>query len=178
MRKSIEVKGGIETREELERAMGDWARADLALRSARVEKERAIQAARERYEQVEPALKAAAEAAFRQLELWARLHPEQFRDRKSLELVQGTIGFRTGMPRVSAPRGMDEDRLCEALANHGFAAVVRTARELDRQEVIRFAGSEKESERHFAERLAAEFGIRVRQGERFYAEAREEAVDG
>ncbi len=177
MRRNTEVKGEVETREDLEKAMGDYARADLALRAAKVEKERAIQEARERYEAVEPALKAAAEAAFKQLELWARLHPEAFDEKKSLELVQGRIGFRTGMPRVYTPRGMDEEKLCEALENHGFGAVVRTVRELDRQEAIRLSASANEAEKHLSERLAAEFGIRVKQGERFYAEAREEKTD-
>lgn len=169
---SIEVKGAVETRDELERTMGEYAAATLAVEARRTEMEDRLRAVRDEYEQDLAALRLAAEVPFKQLELWARRHPEAFEGRRSLELVHGTIGYRTGMPRVAVKRGTDEDRLCELLESHGYARAVRTVRELDKEEIIRCARSEDGAERHFADGLAAEFGLRVSQTERFYAEAR------
>lgn len=178
MKKSIEVKGAIETREELERTMGEYAAAQIGLERSKAEMEARILAVRQEFEAELATLKLAAEAPFKQLELWARTHPEAFADRRSLELVHGTIGYRTGMPRVSLKRGTDENKLCEALANQGCDRVVRTVRELDRDEIIRLARSENEAERHMAEHLAADFGLKVSQTERFFVDAKEETVDG
>ena len=171
-KKSIEVKGAIESREELERAMGEYAAATLALEARKVEMENALREVRDEYEQELAGLKLAAEVPFKQLELWARRHPEQFEAKRSMDLVHGSIGYRTGMPRVSVKRGTDENALCELLENHGYGRAVRVAKELDKEEIIRCARSESEEEKHFAEGLASEFGLKVSQTERFYAEAR------
>lgn len=178
MKKSIEVKGGIETREELERAMGEYAAATLALAAKKAEMDMKLDEVRNGYERDFAALKLAAEAPFKQMDLWARQHPEEFADRKSIELTHGTIGFRTGMPRVTVKRGTDEDELCALLESHGCDRVVRRVRELDRAEIIRLSGSENEVERRFAAHLAEDFGLKVSQTERFFADAKEEAVDG
>jgi len=177
-RKNIEVKGAIETREELERTMGEYAAAQIGLERSKAEMEARILEVRKEFETELAAFKLAAEAPFKQLELWARTHPEEFRDRKSVELVHGTIGYRTGMPRVTVKRGTDEEKLCEALAGRGCDRVVRTVRELDRDEIIRLARSENAVERHLAEHLAADFGLKVTQTERFFADAKEETVEG
>ena len=176
MKKSIEVKGAIETREELERTMGEYAAAQIGLERSKAEMEARILEVRKEFETELAALKLAAEAPFKQLELWARTHPEEFQGRKSVELTHGTIGFRTGMPRVTVKRGTDEDGLCKALAAQGCDRVVRTVRELDRDEIIRLARSENEVERHLAEHLARDFGLKVSQTERFFADAKEETV--
>ena len=173
MKKSIDIRGAIESREDLERAMGEFAQARLALEGARLEKE-----AREEFEAVEPALKAAVEAPFKQLELWARMHPEAFDGKKSLELVQGTIGFRTGQPRVVLPRGCDEERICAELKNAGLGGLVREVPTLDREAVIRLARSEDAADRKASSQLAAAFGVRVSQAERFYAEERKDPKGG
>lgn len=178
MKKSIDIKGAIESREDLEKCMGEFARARLALEGAKLEKEARLKEAREGFEAVEPALKAAVEAPFKQLELWARMHPEAFDGRKSLELVHGTIGFRTGQPRVVLPRGCDEEALCAALRDGGLGRFVRMVPVLDREEVIRAARSDAPEDGAWPERLSREFGVRVSQAERFYAEERRDAKGG
>ena len=174
---SIEVKGAIESREELERAMGEYAAATLALEARKVEMENALREVRDEYEQDLAGLKLAAEVPFKQLELWARRHPEQFEAKRSMDLVHGSIGYRTGMTRVSVKRGADEEALCKALENAGCERVVRTVRQLDREEIIRLAGSDLAAEKLLSERLAAEFGLKVSQTERFFATAREDKSD-
>lgn len=173
---SIEVKGAIESREDLEAAMGEYARAALALEGAKVEMEARLQEAREEFEARLPVLKTAAEAAFKPLELWARRHPEQFAQRRSLELVHGRIGFRTGQPRVSLRRGTDEEALCRAMRLGGAAEFVRERLEIDREAAIRaFAAADADAAAR--QRVLSNWGVRVSQTERFFAEPREEAVD-
>ena len=74
-------------------------------------------------------------------------------------------------------RGADEEALCKALENAGCERVVRTVRQLDREEIIRLAGSNLAAEKLLSERLAAEFGLKVAQTERFFATAREDKSD-
>lgn len=178
MKKSIDIKGAIESREDLEKCMGEFAQARLALEGAKLEKEARLKEAREEFEAVEPALKAAVEAPFKQLELWARMHPDAFDGKRSLELVQGTIGFRTGQPRVALPRGCDEAALCLELQAAGLGRFVRTVPVLDREEVIRAARSDAPEDSAWPARLSKEFGIRVSQAERFFAEERRDKADG
>ncbi|MBR1836412.1 MAG: host-nuclease inhibitor Gam family protein [Kiritimatiellae bacterium] len=177
MRTKTDTRGEIETPQDLEKWMGEYARASLALRDARLERDRAVTAAREAYEAREPELRLAVEAAFKQLELWGRRHPEAFEPKKSLELVQGRIGFRTGTPRVSLPRGVDEEALCCQLELAGEGEWVRRSPALDKQAILRVAASEDEVDKARLARLAETYGIRVRQEERFFAEAREEKSD-
>ena len=178
MKKSIDIKGAIESREDREKARGEFAQARLALEGARLEKEARLKEAREEFEAVEPALKAAVEAPFKQLELWARIHPEAFDGRKSLELVQGTIGFRTGQPRVVLPRGCDEAQLCAELQGDGLGRFVRMVPTLDREELLRCARSDAPEDSAWPERLSKGYGIRVSQAERFYAEERKDLKGG
>lgn len=174
MKTKIEVKGEIESREDLEKWMGEYARAELALRDAKLERDRAVTAAREAFEAREPVLKTALEAAFKQLELWARSNPEAFKGAKTLELVQGRIGYRTGMPRVSLPRGTDEEELCGRMECTEAGEFVRRVPMLDKQKVIRTASSEEPAEKAKAAFLAKQYGVLVRQTERFFAESRQE----
>lgn len=173
-RTNVEIKGAIETREELEKTMGEFAAAEVALAAQKAEMEARILEIRKEYEEATAALKLAAEAPFKQLELWARRHPEAFGEKKTLELLHGSIGFRTGMPRVSLKRGLDEEALCQALENAGCGKVVRTVRELDKAEIIRLAAATGEAEKFFSQNLAREFGLKVSQTERFFAAAKEE----
>jgi phage host-nuclease inhibitor protein Gam len=111
----------------------------------------------------------------RDIEAWAAGHPEQFLDRKSIDLLHGTIGFRTSTPRVVIPRNMDEDELSVRLMLAGMSEYVRVRRELDRQAVLAAAASDKYQD---VQDRIGEFGVHVVQSERFFIDVRQEDAVG
>jgi len=60
-----------------------------------------LQAIREEYEQLIDVREQGLQRAILSIEAWARANPDEFpAGRKSIETVHGTIGFRTGTPKV------------------------------------------------------------------------------
>ena len=176
-RKNIEVKGSIETREDLEGKMNEYAQVAIALSEREAAMDEELRLVREQFQDQTTTLKLRLKALAEELRKWAQSHPEAFDEKKSLALQHGTIGFRTGNPSVKTPAGMDEERFCEALENAGCGAVVRTVRELDKEAVLRLRLAEGEAERHLLSTLTGEFGIKITQAERFYVEEKRDASD-
>ena len=176
MRKSMKKLGTtITTDEELEAALGRYAEAMLQHEALTVDLEERVRQVRAEYEEKFAPLAATGEAILKDMAAWAALNPERFADKKSLELLHGTVGFRTGMPRVALERGRKEEDVVEEMLEAGDAeAYLRRVVELDRQRIIAaWLCTDGIAAAAFLER----FGISVKQTERFYAEIkREEAA--
>ncbi len=162
----------IDSREALESVMGEYAKATIDAAALQAEMESRIAEIRTAYEVRFADLGEMAEGLLADIEAWAAGHPEAFADRKSLELLHGTIGFRTSTPRVALPRGTDENGLATQLADAGLSIYTRTLRELDRQRILADCANPDDGEE--ARRVLAAYGIRVAQSERFFAEVRRE----
>ena len=172
MRKTVTTKKStIGSREELEQVMGEYAAVMIEQAAVKAEMEEKVRQVREEYEARFASLKESATALITDLGAWAAGHPEAFKERKSLELLHGVIGFRTGTPSVVLRRGVDEDDLVQDLIGDGLDSYVRTRQEIDRQAVLAAVAA---PDGEAAAAVLAEYGIKVRQTERFYAEAREE----
>lgn len=176
MRKSKTTvkRTSIGNREELESVFGEYAAAVIETAALKAELEESIRKVRAGYEAAFARLGETAAALLADVEAWAAGHPEEFKDRKSLELLHGTIGFRTGTPRVAIPRGADEEELAATLAESGLDCYVRVRRELDKPRILAAVADTAAADDSDA--VLAAYGIRVRQSERFYAEVREEEV--
>lgn len=166
--KNIETT--IRTAEELGGVLGEYAQAVL-------ERERLENAIEERMRQLREECRARLEelaatekALLADMAAFATLHPEIFADgRKSLDLEHGTVGFRTGLPKVALRRGLKEEDLVRRLVEDGTEALLRYAPQLDREQVLKdFA------EGGTAWRRDEAYGLKVTQSERFYAEIRRE----
>ena len=164
----------IANREELESVFGEYAAAVIETRSLKAELEESIRKTRAGYEAAFACLDETADALYADINAWAAGHPEEFKDRKSLELLHGTIGFRTSPPRVTIPRGADEDALAATLADSGLDCYTRVRRELDKPAILAAVADTDTADQ--SEEVLAAYGIRVKQGERFFADVREEAV--
>jgi phage host-nuclease inhibitor protein Gam len=175
MRKTIMKTGTtITTDEELESTLGRYAAAMLQHEALTLDLEERIRQIRAEYEERFAPLAATGEAILKDMAAWAALNPERFREKKSLELLHGTVGFRTGMPRVSLARGAkEEDVVAEMLEAGDAEAYLRRVVELDRQRIIAaWSGDDAATKA-----LLGRFGIDVKQSERFYADIkREEAA--
>ena len=176
MRKSMKKLGTtITTDEELEAALGRYAEAMLQHEALTVDLEERVRQVRAEYEERFAPLAATGEAILKDMAAWAALNPERFAEKKSLELLHGTVGFRTGMPRVALERGRKEEDVVADMLDSGDAeAFLRRVVELDRQRIIAaWLGADGAA----AEAMLGRFGIGVTQTERFYAEIkREEAA--
>lgn len=160
----------IRTPDELGSVLGEYAQTVLERERLENELERRIAQLREECRGRVEALAAAEEALLGDMAAYAVLHPEIFPEgRKSLELAHGTVGMRTGTPRVSFKRGVKEEDVVARLDEDGVTSLVREKRELDRAAAIRdwAEGGEKA-------RRVESYGIRVSQAERFFAEIRRE----
>ena len=102
------------------------------------------------------------------IEAWGALHPAEFAPRKSIDLLNGTIGFRTCPPAVKTLRGVrveDAIRLIEETGDDYGILRVRT--DLDREAILSKA-------EEIGEELLKSYGLRIEQAERFFIESREE----
>lgn len=163
-------KTTIRTAEELGGVLGEYAQAVLEREALENAMEERIRQLREECRARLEELKASEKALLDDMAAYCSLHPEAFpQGRKSLDLAHGTVGFRTGLPKVALKRGLREEDLVARLMEDGVQGLLRTSPELDRDAALR----------DFAEGGAAwrrdeAYGIRVTQSERFFAEIKRE----
>ena len=109
--------------------------------------------------------------AFAEIHSWAETHPDEFKDRRSIEMVHGTLGFRTGNPTLKCLKGSTWEKVLERLNDQGLVAYIRTKHEPDKEKML--------SDR--ADAIGALFpkiGVQVKQETTFFIEPkREQAPD-
>lgn len=178
MRKSkTQKQSTIKTADQLEEQLSQYSEQQNRIKALETDLNERLRLVREEYEGRFTAANAAATLIFDDIELWAAEHPDSFIKRKSLDLLHGTVGFRTGQPRVTLPRGVKEDVVVREMQEAGDVnAWLRTSVELDRAGMI--AGWQGDDCATVQE-LLGRFGIKVVQSERFYIEPKtEDAPDG
>ena len=158
----------IASREDLENVLGRYAAAVIEGDELKADMERKINELRAGYEERAAAIGKRCELLFADIEAYMSNNPEEIpAGRKSLELLHGTVGYRTGNPTVRLPRGVDEAELCEELRCSGFEVFVRTRDEVNREAVLAADDTTRDS-------LAAH-GVKVTQvKDRFFVEIKRE----
>jgi len=164
-RKSKTITTTIQTREELEERMGDYAK--LAIERARLaaQMNRKLADIRANYEALFADLDVDMELKFADLEAWAALHKAEFANRKSLDLLHGALGYRTGQPALRCLRGVRWEDVLSQLRTLAMGQYIRVREEADKEALL--------SARHTLgdDRLEA-LGLRVEQAERFFVDPR------
>lgn len=148
--------------------MGEFAQLSAELKQKEAELEERCALLRMEYEGEMARLGAMAEARVRELKDWAVQNKEAFGEAKSLKLLHGIIGFRTGTPSVRTPVDFSVDSVPVAFR--------RVRVELDKERVLALWRSAVPQDQEKLEELKATCGIRITQTERFYAEAKTEEV--
>jgi phage host-nuclease inhibitor protein Gam len=70
------------------------------------------------------------------IQQWAEAHPEEFAKRKSIEMTHGTVGFRTGTPKLALlNRKWNWQSALEAVM-HLLPAFIRNSPEIDKEALI------------------------------------------
>lgn len=167
----------IESREDLEGVYGEYAAQVIEADRLTVAMEKRIAKIREAYEEPLAAAKAAGDALFADLQAWAALHPEAFGEQRSIELLHGTLGFRTCPPKVSQAAGVKVGHTLAALRAKGMGQFVRVREDIDKEAVLSYAAAARERGPEAAEQAAAELaavGLKLTQGEVFYCDPKRE----
>lgn len=173
MRKSMKTqRTTIKGRDDLEGVFGEYAAAVIERDALKAAMEERIRVIRTEYEAQFARIGEAADALLEDIEAWAAGHPEMFAEKKSMEMLHGTIGFRTGTPRVALPRGADEGELAIEMSEAGLVQYVRTHLELDKQRIIADCTRDEDGDENAA--VLAAYGVKVKQSERFFAEVKRE----
>lgn len=165
------VKTTIETREDLESVFGEYAALFLEKKRLDNELDRELLAVRARYEKPSADLVTQADGLFEDLQAWAALHPEAFAARKSIDLLHGTLGFRTSPPSVRQMRGVKAGHTLAAIAAKGWSWLIRTKVEIDKDAVLASRASKpEENPQALSSEELSTVGLLVDQDETFYCE--------
>lgn len=155
------------SREEMENAFAEYAKADSQMQKINAEMELQMTRIRERNQSALDALQQAKDDSFAVMQAFATEHPELFTKRKSLETVHGTIGFRTGTPKLKTGKGFTWASVLELLKTF-LPSYVRTVEEPAKDKLLADRDDEDVAP------LLAKCGIVVAQDESFYVEPKKE----
>lgn len=161
----------ITTRQDMERAVGEYAAAANRRDSLAAELENALTAVRAKFEGRIDACVQAMEAQGIALRDWAERNPGEFGKLKSIATVHGTIGWRIGQPQLKPALKWTWDRVKERLETLGKEVrerYLRVKTEINKEALL----ADRESVD-----LSA-FGVRVIQEEVFFVEPKREPVAG
>lgn len=156
------------TRECAEEAFATYAKADAQSAKITAEIELACAKIREKYAGKLAELEGEKEKAFDTLQAFAvENQPELFSKKKSLEMVHGVIGFRTGTPKLKTLKGFTWASALN-LVKEFLPQFIRTTEEVAKDKLLADRAVDG------MEEAMAKCGIRVDQDETFYVEPKKE----
>lgn len=173
------------SRDAAEEAFASYAKADAQIEKINAEIDLQCAKIREKYQQKLGELTCERECAFETLQAYATENqPELFSKKKSLDMAHGTIGFRTGTPKLKTLKGFTWASALTLVKKY-IPGYVRTSEEIakdkllaDRElEAVEFMESEITKKRIPMCDAMAECGIFVAQDETFYVEPKKEDTD-
>ena len=130
--------------------------------------ERELQAARDRYETRLLSLTRLLADKNAQARAWAESNPVEFDRRRSIDFGHGTVGFRTGPPRLRPLTKRPWDRVLDSLRRLRWgAAYIRVKEEINKEQIIADFGAGK-----LAEGDLRRAGTQVVREEIFFVEPR------
>lgn len=157
------------SREEAEAAFAEFAKADARISKINSEMDLAFAKIREKNQEQLATLEQTRDTAFEKLQQFAVENPDIFGKRKSVELVHGVIGFRTGTPKLKPKKGFQWAGILELVRNHSILnRYVRVTEELAKDKLLADR-EEPEVAAHMGD-----VGVYVDQDERFYVEPKKE----
>ncbi len=130
------------SKEAAEEAFATYAKADAERAKITAEIELKCAQIREKHQDRLSQLQATQDEAFDTLQAYATENqPELFSKKKSLEMVHGTIGFRTGTPKLKTLKGFTWASALQ-LVKEFLPGFVRTAEEIAKDRLL----SERDSD--------------------------------
>ena len=164
----------IRNRDEAEAAMAQATSLQLQLNAVVDLQNAKLILARQHDEEIGTLKKRIARQTER-LELWARANREELGEKKSLELRQGTLGFRLGNRAVKLLEGWTDAMVLNKLRQLGkaFAGYIRNNPELNRQAIL---SDSRPNVALLTGKDLKRMGLEIRQEEKFFIEPKLEEV--
>ncbi len=154
----------IRTREEMEALVNEITLTKLNEKKITAQMDLQIASVRERYEPLLGEIKSSLEEKVEVARVWAEANPLAFGKKKSIEFLSGTVGFRTGTPRLALKsRSWTWEKVLTAMHEH-LPHFIRTKPEIDKESII------AEHAEIGDEYLATMCGVVVTQSESFFVE--------
>lgn len=122
------------TKEDAEQAIAIVARCNSGLKKIEAQIELEKQRIMDKYREDIDKLELQKEEPMEVLEVWAKKDCTNW-EYKSIDLMHGTIGFRTNPPKLEKKKGFTWDAITELLLK-SFPALVRTRQEPDKEAII------------------------------------------
>ncbi len=171
MRIKKSIQPVINSRDAAESVMNQLALLLNNKRSCQARLDAELLALKEKYETPLSLYEADIKTFTADLQAWAAANPAEFpKDRKSLKLTAGTLGFRTGTPKLSlVSRAFNWTKVLAAfLTDAEVSDYVRRVPEIDKERILAEYGC-AESKTSFEIVLKAH-GVKVEQEETFFIE--------
>lgn len=142
MSKSKRIKvqlGRTITKNEVESMVGAIALMKNAERKVQADLDAAILKANEQCGPVLMEINATIAHSMAQLQQWAKENPQEFDPKKSISFPSGTIGFRTGTPKVETTHRKTWKAVLELLDESGgaFDGYIREKPEVDKDAILK-----------------------------------------
>ena len=161
------VYSGVK-QEEMELAFADYARADARIQKINATMDIEMTRIREKYQDELGKLAETKEKSFDIMQAYAlENRDELFSKRKSLETTHGTMGFRTGTPKLKILKGFTWGAVVNLLKEF-LPGYVRTVEEPAKDKLL----ADRDDEETYA--LLPKVGIAVVQDETFFVEPKKE----
>lgn len=156
------------TRDMADEAFATYAKADAQVQKITAEIELQCAAIREKYQQQLTTLDAERTQAFDTLQSYATENQaELFAKKKSLDMAHGTIGFRTGTPKLKTLRGFTWASALQ-LVKEFLPDYLRLTEEIAKDKLLADRDSEE------MQPQMAKCGIQVVQDETFFVDPKKE----
>jgi len=159
----------ITSRDEAECLMTELAQTANNQRAITAERDALVLTINERYEAGLGACAEAIKEKTATLRAWAESAPDVFpKGRKSLKLTSGTLGFRTGTPKLSLlSRAFNWERVL-GLVEQFWPGFIRLSKEVDKAALL--AQHSQATDRAAADADLKRLGLKVTQDESFFIE--------
>lgn len=166
------------SQEQANEAFAQYAKADAQIQKINAEIELQCAKIREKHANTLAQLNDEREQAFDTLQAFAvENQAEMFTKKKSLEMTHGTIGFRTGTPKLKTLKGFTWASVLQLMRTY-LPTYVRTADEIAKDKLLADRDAEVTIPEHnnpmaMSEAMAI-VGVQVVQDETFYVEPKKE----
>lgn len=174
------------SREQADEAFASYAKAEARINKIQADIELQCAKAREKYQNELAVLTAERDKSFDVLHVFATENQSGlFTKKKSLEMAHGTIGFRTGTPKLKTLKGFTWASALELVKAFLPSGYIRQTVEIAKDKLLADRDLEdvKVTEAGLMEQevpmkdAMAKCGIQVVQDETFYVEPKKEEVD-
>ena len=158
----------IQTRQQMERVVADICELTIFRDAQTAAMDQRLMEIRTEYEMTLSKCQEELDAKMALAQAWAEANPAEFGAKKSIQMVHGEVGFRTGMPQLKPLTGWTWDRVKEALKTGNFG-YIRTKEEVDKAQIL--------ADRLIIGEAMRTIGCRVVQDEPFFVEPKRDSQE-